>query len=320
MSLLFTSWRDSTRWNDLRHVAGLVCEGEWANDPGLARRKLLGFLKRLDGRTWYKIADLIAAIKTADPDFQRPDGNYAGWYIRDAESGRYLSGFESWEWVEGRLLRFLIEGPLFWLGAVALDAAATGPASGGQAQLFRLTPAGAAWLARRMPQEPPQPARLTVGDDFVVTAPLLTPLLDRFRLARFTDALPVEPWESRRETLVPRGTRHRISRASLARAREDGLKPEDAVAFLRRAAGGRLPAKVAAAIERYSQLGGQVRVTRGAVLRVTDASTLAALRSDPAIAPLLGEVVSAQAVIVPEKHVDRLLAILKDSSYTVDAA
>lgn len=317
MSLLFTSWRDSAAWNDLRHTPGLVCEGEWSNDAPLARRRLLRVLKRLEGRNWYSIAGLIGLMKASDPDFQRPDGNYAGWYIREAETGRYLSGFESWDAVEGRLLRFLIEGPLFWLGAVATDARGSGgePSAAGA---FRLTPAGAAWLASRMPQDPPQPARLVVGDNFVVTAPLLTPLLDRFRLARFTDSLPAERWEQRRETLVPAPTHHRISRASLARAREAGLKPEDAVGFLRRATGGRLPPKVTVAVERYSQLGGQVRVTRGAVLRVNDANTLAALRSDPVVAPMLGDLISAQAVVVPERYVDRLLAVLKDSGYTVD--
>ena len=36
-----------------------------------------------------------------------------------AETGLYLSGFEAWEQVEGRLLAFLMTGPLYWLGAVA---------------------------------------------------------------------------------------------------------------------------------------------------------------------------------------------------------
>ena len=68
------------------------------NDPALARRQLLRLLQRLDGRTWYRIADLSRLHKeSADPDFQRPDGNYSGWYLRDAETGRYLSGFESWD-------------------------------------------------------------------------------------------------------------------------------------------------------------------------------------------------------------------------------
>ncbi len=191
MSLLYSAWRDGTAWNDLRRTPGLLAEGEWYNDAPLARRRLLRLLGRLDAKGWYELSDLIGLMKKADPDFQRPDGNYTGWYLQEAGSGRYLSGFENWDAVEGRLLRFLIEGPLFWLGAVALDEGAgdSGAAreAGREAQLFRLTPAGAAWLAARMPQAPPRPARLAVADDFSVTAPLLLPLLDRYRLSRFAD-------------------------------------------------------------------------------------------------------------------------------------
>lgn len=311
MSLLYTSWRDTIQWNDLRRTPGLISEGGWTNDPTVARRRLLRLLQRLDARTWYRLEDLVDLMKRADPDFQRPDGNYSGWYLRDEQSGRYLSGFESWDLVEGRLLHFMLEGPLFWLGAVALSET-------GEPGTFRLTPAGAAWLSSRMPKDPPQPARLSVSDDFSVTAPLLTPLLDRFRLARFAEPITGERWEQRRETLIPAATHHRLTRASLTRAREGGLKPDDAVDFLKRAAGGRVPSRVIAAIERYGQLGGQVRLTRGAVLRVGDANTLAALRSDPLIAPLLGEMISAQAVIVHAAKLERLVAVLNDSGYTVD--
>jgi hypothetical protein len=313
MSLLYSTWRDSVAWNDLRHTPDLIAEGEWISDAPHARRRLLRLLKALDMRGWYRSGDVVAVMKRADPDFQRPDGNYSGWYLRDGETGRYLSGFESWDAVEGRLLRFLIEGPLFWLGAVAL-----GEGLPGDAPVFRLTPAGAAWLNSRMPAEPPQPAKLGVAEDFTVTAPLLLPLLDRYRLARFTDCARGGHWETRRETITPAATHHRITRASLARARAAGIKGEDALAILRRAAGGRVPPKVAVALERYDQLGGEVRVTRGAVLRVADAATLAALRADSLIAPLLGDLISAQAVVVPEKHVDRLLAILKDSGYAIE--
>ena len=321
MSLLFSTWRDTVLWNDLRNTPGLLCEGDWTNSPVLARTRLLRLLRRLDARMWYRVADLVAVMKKADPDFQRPDGNYSGWYLRDAASGVYLSGFESWDAVEGRLLRFLIEDPLFWLGAVALsDVDTASDVEAREARAFRLTPAGVAWLASRMPQDPPQPARLTVADDFTVTAPLLLPLLDRFRLARFTDPVLAVRWEQRRETLVPAATKHRISRASLARGRDAGVSPEDAVAFLRRASGGRVPGKVASAVQRYGQLGGHVRITRGAVLRVADASTLAALRGDPLIAPLLGELVSAQAIIVPEANLQRLLAVLRDSGYSLEVS
>ncbi|NIO71720.1 MAG: hypothetical protein GTN71_22490, partial [Anaerolineae bacterium] len=51
-------------------------------------------------------------IKESDPDFQRPDGDYSSWYIRQADTGRYLSGFESWDQVEGALIAYLIAQPL----------------------------------------------------------------------------------------------------------------------------------------------------------------------------------------------------------------
>jgi len=322
MSLLYSSWRDGTAWNDLRHTPGLLAEGEWYNDAPLARRRLLRLLARLDARSWYALSDVAGLMKRADPDFQRPDGNYTGWYLKEAGSGRYLSGFENWDAVEGRLLHFLIEGPLFWLGAVALDGEGRDGEGADEAdrgvRVFRLTPAGAAWLASRMPQAPPRPARLSVADDFTVTAPLLLPLLDRYRLSRFADPAGEPGWELRRDTLTPAPTRHRITRSSLARARASGLKGQDAASFLKRAAGGRVPGRVASAIQRYDRLGGQVRLTRGAVLRVSDAGTLTALRADPLIAPLLGDLISAQAVLVPERHLDRLIAILRDSSYTVE--
>jgi hypothetical protein len=60
-----------------------------------------------------------------------------------------------------------------------------------------------------------------------------------------------------------------------------------------------------------------VRITRGAVLRVEDASTLAALRADPAIAPLLGELISAQAVVVSQAKLPQLLKALTATGYTV---
>lgn len=304
MTALFTAWRDSTGWNDLRRLPGLQAEGNWRNDPLLPRRAVLAVLRTLSADTWYSITDLVAHLKKTDPDFQRPDGNYTGWYLKDTATGRYLTGFESWEEVEGRLIRFLVVGPLHWLGAVALDAPA------GEAQAFRMTRSGAAWLANTTPARLPRPERLRVGEDFVVTAPLLCPLLDRYRLLRFTEPLP-------ETTAMAQATRHRITRGSLTRARASGLKGEAIAEFLRRAATGPVPPGVIAALKRFDRQKGAVRISRGAVLRTADAGTLAALRTDPAIAPLLGELISAQSVLVREANLPRLLSIIRESGYEV---
>lgn len=322
MTALFETWRHSTDlspavrpgpvpaggahgWNDLRRIPTLQAEGIWHNDPILAREAILESLRHLNPDTWYALSDLVAWFKAVNPDFQRPDGNYTGWYLRDVATGRYLSGFEAWEEVEGRLIRFVVSGPLFWLGAVAL-----GLEESGETVSFRLTPAGVAWLTGTSPSEMPRPARLTVAEDFTVSAALTVPLLDRFRLLRFSEPI-AEPYEPGRPT------RHRITRSSLARARAEGIRTEAVLRFLRRATGGRLPARVATALSRWDQQRGTVRITRGAVLRVEDASTLAALRADPAIAPLLGELISAQAVVVSQAKLPQLLRALTAMGYTV---
>ncbi|MCX7671565.1 MAG: helicase-associated domain-containing protein, partial [Anaerolineae bacterium] len=292
-------------WNDLRHVPSLQAEGAWRNDPLIARRAILDALARLEPDRWYALADFIAWIKATNPDFQRPDGVYTGWYLRDGATGRYLSGFEAWDDVEGRLIRFLITGPLFWLGATAVGGTADAPE-----QAFRLPPSGARWLGRPATGELPAPGRLIVDEHFIVTAPLLLPLLDRFRLLRFTEPV-AEPYE------WGRPTRHRITRGGLARARAAGVTAAAIVEFLQRASGGRVPARVAAALARWDQHGGAVRITRGAVLRVADAAILSALRADATIAPLLGDLLSAQAVIVREADLPPLLQALAELGYTV---
>ncbi len=339
MTGLFTAWRDSGEavWNDLRRVPTLQAEGLWRNDPLLARRAVLGILADLEPGAWYAASDLVAHIKATTPDFQRPDGNYAGWYLRDVATGRFLSGFESWDDVEGRLIRFLIAGPLFWLGAVELgmgngewrmtnsaipNPAARDASSPQSPMAFRLTAAGAAWLRGRMPAALPRPDRLTIADDFTVTAAVALPLFDRFRLVRFTDPAPSETSDAAQDLgdlaiTLPTATRHRITRGSLARAWAAGVKAEALLGFLRQAAGGRVPPRVEAALLRWDQHGGAVRISKGAVLRVGDASILATLRADPALAPLLGDLLSAQAALVSEVNLPRVLRALEELGYAV---
>jgi len=313
MKALYEAWRDSTDagpaqpygWNDLRHIPALQAEGAWRNDPVTARRAILAALSRLEPANWYGIGDFVAWIKETDPDFQRPDGSYTGWYLRDVATGRYLSGFESWDEVEGRLIRFILTGPLFWLGALTL-----GEDAEGQLQTFRLTSFGAAWLGRPLPEHLPRPMRLSIDEHFIITAPLLLPLFDRFRLLRFTEPIAA-PYE------LGQPTRHRITRGGLARSREAGVRGQAIIEFLRRASGDRLPPRVAAALARWEEHSGAVTITRGAVLRVEDAGILAALRADPAVAPLLGELLSTQAALVRENDLPQLLKALAELGYTV---
>ncbi|MGD2206461.1 MAG: hypothetical protein PVH17_06755, partial [Anaerolineae bacterium] len=98
LSALQEAWRDDPAWRDLCHVPGLACDQEagWRlrYDPVGARKALLALLARCPPDASWTMASFIAAVKETHPDFQRPDGDYSSWYIREKESGEYLSGFE----------------------------------------------------------------------------------------------------------------------------------------------------------------------------------------------------------------------------------
>ncbi len=307
---LQAAWRDDPNWNDLWHVPTLRPQptGGWKNDPLLARRKVLGFLAGCQPETWYRLDDFVAAVKAADPDFQRPDGDYTTWYLHGTH-GQSLMGFEHWDDVEGALLRSLVTGPLHWLGVVDLgcDEAAGPPVAFRLAGDDNLTPGSLSTRRgeRAGEEAPAPPGAMTVDDDCTVHVPVNASLYDRFQLARFAD-------------LVQRGAdgiTYRISPASLARARRQGISAEQVSSFLARVTGQPLPSKAAEAMQRWHKRGGAIRLERGVILRVDSPETLAALRRQPALAALLGEVLGPQAVLVPQANIQQVRRWLVEQGY-----
>ncbi len=235
---MWAAWRNSTEWNDLCRTPGLECTdtGAWQNDPLQSRAALLQLFARLQPGLWYSQDQVITAIKQAEPDFQRPTSNYDTWYIRDTNTHEFLKGFEHWDDVEGRMLAFLVQGPLHWLSAVDLA-----EPSAGSDMFVSLSQWGARWLGHDVP-EPAEPPRrpLVVGEDFTIALPLSAPLDERFRVERFAQ------WQASYPQYV-----FQITKRSLQRAAEEGITPPRVIDFLR----GRtrqIPPRVAAAIERYN--------------------------------------------------------------------
>ncbi len=279
---LADAWSNSD-WNDLCHTPGLQCEGEnWHNDPILARTALLDALPRVPG--WYLLADLVTTIKQVDPDFQRPDGNYDTWYIRDADNEGYLAGFDAWDDVEGRLIRFLVRSPLFWLGMVEV-------ADAGQLEqtAFRLTEWALNWLSGDPPARDELQVPLVVQQDGIILVPQNADRYHRFQVARISEAQRIENG---------RPFRYRLSPGSLAFAREQGIKSERLLQFLAQASGRALPKSIQRAVERWEERGVEARIESVTVLRVNDESILETLRMNPRTRDYLGESLGDLAVVI----------------------
>ncbi|UCC88422.1 MAG: helicase-associated domain-containing protein [Anaerolineales bacterium] len=301
-------WRDDPDWNDLWHVPSLKPQPTgWKNDPVLARRKALSFLADCQFDEWYGLDELIMAVKANDPDFQRPGGDYNTWYIYDP-GGQALMGFEHWDQVEGALLRYLVSGPLHWLGVVDLGF----KQDLSQPTAFRLADAGQTLLGLVPPpvDRPPPKSQATspamvVRDDFIVRVSPDSYLYTRFQLARFADFL------GRQQGHID----YRISPTSMARARGQGISPDQVIAFLQRTSDDHVPAKVLDGLRSWQKRSGSVHLEQGVLLRVDRPETLAALRRDPVVGPLLGEGLGSGAVLVPQANVGRVRRWLADQGY-----
>jgi hypothetical protein len=306
------AWRDDPTWNDLRHVPTLRFDdtGSWRNDPLRTRQAFLHFLTACRPGEWYALTDLAAAIKQAAPDFQRPDGDYSAWYIRDAASGAYLSGFESWDAVEGALIRYYITGPLAWLGLTDLgcqtpEARGT---SGIGAISFRLSPAGARFLglAEAAQEEPPPPPPLAIASDLTIRVPAAR-RYERFQLSR------VARWERSGDLYI-----YRLTPDSLTRARQQSIAPERVMAFLEQASGGKVPHNLRAVLQRWSQHGAEVRLERGILLRVRDEALLRRLTTAPATRHLIREVLGPTTALVASADWPRLARALVEEGLLPD--
>ena len=291
------AWSSSI-WNDLCHTPGLRCEGEgWNNDPLLARTALLEKLEQTG--EWYSLKMFVAHVKETNPDFQRPDGNYDTWYVRDLQSDGYVRGFANWDLVEGRLLRFLVQGPLLWLGMVetATLAKPVLSQSKGSVQavsptnkpLFRLTDRGLNWLKDVAASENEVRVPLVVQDDGTILVPHNASRYQRFRAARVGEMQPVVPGQPYAYRLTPH---------SLVQAQVQGIQPDRVLSFLAEASERPLPVSVKRAISRWQERGVEGRLETAVILRVKEAAILETLRTNPKTRDLLGESLGDFAVII----------------------
>jgi len=293
---LAMAWRESSTWNDLFHVPTLCCEdtGAWRNDPALARRAILQHLTPCAPDAWYSVEAFIAAVKQIDPDFQRPDGDYTTWYIREKATGTYLTGFASWDAVEGALIRYVLTQPMAWLGLVDVGA----PSAGQPPATFRLTRAGAAFLGKSEPPPGRRPGPLVLRDDFTVLVPPER-RFERFQLARIAN------WARTGAPYV-----YRLTPASLARARQQGIPVARVLEFLGRVTEAPVPRFAEAALTRWEARGVEVSLERVVLLRLSSEELMARIAASPQTRRLVQEQVGPKAALVRQQDWPHLTAAL----------
>ncbi len=297
---LAQTWLTSPDFNDLHHVPTLTPEGHWRNDPLAARQFLLGQICALPKNTWWNLSAFIADIRQRFPDFQRPAGDYDSWFLRDRETGEFLRGFEHWDAVDGATIRFMLTGPMHWLGLMDIAA----PAEGSPPQAFRLS----RWAAELFQGSPPQGLaaeneKIHIRSDGRAGVPLLAPRAARYQLARFCE------WEASN----PHEYRYRITPTSLKRAAEQNLRISHLLGLLQKYTDA-VPPNIVAALERWDTHGTEVRVQDVTILRLGSPDMLQQLRASRG-ARFLGEPLGPTTIVVKPGAAEKVLALLAEMGY-----
>ncbi len=292
---LFSAWKEDTTWDDLRAIPELIVERPWPSDPSLPRRRVLQRLAALPQETWISMAGWIRAIELEEPEFLRPAGVPGRPRIRLRSSGEVLSALSAWGEVEGRYLRFLLEGPLRWLGVLELGqqpAEELSPA-------FRLTPLGGALLC---PDRPP-PA---IEDEPIVVE-------GTFEVWVSPEAAPyavfaLERWAERK--VEGRVSRYRLSPQAAQRPLQRGESVERLLETLTEHGRGPVPQNVAFTLREWAAAYGRLRLRRPILLEAAEAVLLEEVLSDPEVAGAVIRRISSTAVEARPEAVEALVGRL----------
>ncbi|MCE7947904.1 MAG: hypothetical protein DYG88_10795 [Chloroflexi bacterium CFX4] len=307
---LAEGWQHSRRFNELFHTPTLKPErtGAWQNDPLAARQAICNYLEMVPPNDWWAVDDLLEAIHEEEPDFMRPDGDYESWYIRDAQTNKYLRGFEHWHKVDGAVLRFTLTVPMHALGLVDIA---------DSAKFCRLTPYGRAlvgsndWPPNPPPNSPTEGKPITIDSDGICRAMRATNRYERFQLARCTNWIGgVSSTE---------GYQYLITAEGIARAKAQGIRVEQVITFLRRVSDNGVPVEIIRQMEAWAAAESQtVSLGQLWVLRLPSEALLDSLLTMPKVRRYFGARLGAQAIAVRADQWQALANALRENNLQVE--
>ncbi|RLD01406.1 MAG: hypothetical protein DRI65_15640 [Chloroflexota bacterium] len=299
---LWKAWLVSETHHDLTMVDGIQVEGVPELDPIPVRERLIAPLKDLDPQVWWSMESFVSQLKERSPDFLRSAGEYEAMFIKDEESGAFLTGFSSWDTVEGELIRYILTGPLHWLGLIDL----AGPAEDNRPLAFRLGKLFQDFIggdAPDLPTEKPDPIQIRSKGEIRVTMDVAHKV--RYQIARFCE------WGSYKADAYY----YFITPASLTRAEKQGLKVSHLLSLLKNHTKA-IPPNVMAALERWYKQGIQASISQKTIMRLGSPAVLKALKKSPAERYIL-EQLGPTVVIIKEGSEEKIAQALVELGFFV---
>jgi hypothetical protein len=301
---LWETWRQSKTNSDLQGVRTIQLEGNPEMDPGRVRDSVITYLSALDQKEWWSLESFISRLKELNPDLIRRGGDYDSWFVKEANSGEFLQGYQHWDRVEGALLRYLLTGPLHWLGLLDLGF----PGEDEPPLSFRISASAFGLLQGLEPSLPPRkPDQVQIRSKGEIRITANVPAKTRYQIARFCDWTAMKA-EAYMYALTP---------VSLRRAESQGLRVAHLTSLLEKHAG-QIPPNILTALERWEKAGGQASISRKTILRLGSPAILKALKRSPAARYIL-EQLGPTTVVVKDGSGEKIREALVELGFFLES-
>jgi len=314
---LVDGWIRSQDYNELRLLPNYEFEGEWKNNPKKTRNFLLSMIEKVnhnindEGSDGYiSLDDFVNLIKNENPDFQRPTADYDSWFIKEKLSNKYLRGFGSWDAVEGQLIRYMITGPLYWLGLVDLlfSRDKNDQNSSLDVEGFRLSSWGKSMLKQKAPNiQKENEQKIIISSNGSIHIPVRSFMRNRYQFSRFCE------WITYKNGIYS----YRISPSSLENARQQGLLVKHLIWLINEYIE-IVPPSLMRALRDWENHGSQARLERSIILRVRNPEIIRQLQKTNA-SRFLGDPLSTTAIIVKDGAKKKIIEALAEIGYLSEA-
>ncbi len=306
-------WVESAIFNELSEIPELTVDKLFRFDPHATRRQIISALSNTQGTGWLSFQGFSAAIRQEWPEFLRDQSENTAWLIRNSVH----SAFRDWENIEAVYLRYLLNGPCFWLGLVDISAPARTQDGGEQdISAFRVNWYGRKVLAAVTRREPltgvrpsaveKQPPSVTI-DGRIMVGRAVSRIL-RYHIARFCE------WEK----IQPDRWQFRITPLSLRKAKNASLKVRAFLNMLKRACGNALPGSLTDAITQWDQSDTQATMFEATVLTVTNPDWVVTLLNSKDSSKWIERQLNANTLLIKPKGEDAVRRVLIEIGVLTD--
>lgn len=304
LSFLFQTWQKSATINEIELVKTLQMEGGWKNNPEQTRTKILQVMEKIPPNQWMRVEDFILWFYRHQPDFLRSGGEYDAWLIKNAASGAFLRGFEHWGNVEGIFLKHWLQGPAYWLGLVEIGI----PYEDTQDTHFRISDHAADLIHGKCPSYKTvavQQFLIEKSGKIIIDRSFARDL--RYQVARFCE------WEHADHSRYF----YRVTPASLANIRQQGLKHTHLLALLQEYGKKPIPKNLLVAIQRWEKNQIEAQISQPFVVQLKSPKILEALMASPA-APYIIETLNETTARIQPEGIQFIQAALLDMGILSD--